>query len=228
MKIGIYCHLIVIFFLQNFYRNVPWVVLYQTYLFCYNLLIWLVTMATNRQKLQKIKKNSSEAVCKIKLKFCSIVSNFSLYKKSVFYCSCSCILVAMATKKFPLTCNGKTENWDLLLSYYRYFDKSFTEQYRTWILSKLLNLIGCYGNRKDKFMKKYSKIISSEAIRGMKLKLCGIVHNISLYKSVFVIAIAHVLSLLWQLKVSIDLYEKSESRSLLLSHCSYFDRTFFL
>ena len=26
-------------FLQKFYKNVPWVVLYQTYLFCYNLLI---------------------------------------------------------------------------------------------------------------------------------------------------------------------------------------------
>ena len=40
-------------FSQNFYRNVPWVVLYQTYIFCYNLLIWLVTMATNRQNLWK-------------------------------------------------------------------------------------------------------------------------------------------------------------------------------
>ena len=36
-------------FWQNFYRNVPWVVLYQTYLFYCNLLIWLVTMATKRQ-----------------------------------------------------------------------------------------------------------------------------------------------------------------------------------
>ena len=40
-----------------------------------------------------------------------------------------------------------------------------------WILSKPLNLIGCHGNRNIKFAKKYSKIISSEAIRGMKLKL---------------------------------------------------------
>ena len=41
---------------------------------------------------------------------------------------------------------------------------------------------GCHGNRKAKLVKKYSKIISSEAIRGMKLKLCN-VHNISLYKN---------------------------------------------
>ena len=50
-----------------------------------------------------------------------------------------------------------------------------------WILSKPLNLIGCHGNLKAKFLKKYSKIFSSEAIRGMKLKLCINVHDISLY-----------------------------------------------
>ena len=47
------------------------------------------------------------------------------------------------------------------------------------ILSKPLNLIGCHGNQKAKFVKKYKKNIS-EAIRGMKLKLCRNVHNISL------------------------------------------------
>ena len=45
-----------------------------------------------------------------------------------------------------------------------------------WILSKPLNCL-----RK----KQYSKIISSEAIRGMKLQLCGNVHNISLYNVFF-------------------------------------------
>ena len=48
-----------------------------------------------------------------------------------------------------------------------------------WILSKPLNLISCHGNQKDKFAKKYSKIISSEAVRGMKLKLCRNIHNIN-------------------------------------------------
>ena len=50
-----------------------------------------------------------------------------------------------------------------------------------WILSKSLNLIGYHGNIKGKFSKKYSKIFSSEAIRGMKLKLCIHVYDISLY-----------------------------------------------
>ena len=69
-----------------------------------------------------------------------------------------------------------------------------------WILSKLLNLFGCHGNIKGQFLKKYSKIFSSEAVRGMKLKLCIHVHDISLYINMFYIVIAHVLSLLWQLK----------------------------
>ena len=75
-----------------------------------------------------------------------------------------------------------------------------------WILSKPLNLIGCYGNRNAKFAKKkYSKLISSETIIGMKLKLYRNVHNISLYKNYVLIAVAYVFSLLWLLKVSIDL-----------------------
>ena len=67
-------------------------------------------------------------------------------------------------------------------------------------------------------MKKCSKIISSEAIRGMKLKLCRNVHNISLYKICVFIAVAHVLSLLWQLRFSIDLqWGKSENLPIAVS-----------
>ena len=42
-------------------------------------------------------------------------------------------------------------------------------------------------------------------IRGMNLKLCINVHDISLYINCVFIAFAYVFSLLWQLKVSIDL-----------------------
>ena len=73
----------------------------------------------------------------------------------------------------------------------------------TWILSKALILIGCHGNRKALFSKKYSKIFFSEAIKGMMLKLCINVHDISLYINYIFIVVANVLSLLWQLKVSI-------------------------
>ena len=34
--------------------------------------------------------------------------------------------------------------------------------------AKLLNLIGCYGNQKDKFAKNIWKIISSEAVSGIR------------------------------------------------------------
>ena len=44
-------------------------------------------------------------------------------------------------------------------------------------------LIGFHGNRKDKFLKKYSNIFFSEAIKEMNMKLCRNVHNISLYKN---------------------------------------------
>ena len=61
-----------------------------------------------------------------------------------------------------------------------------------WILSKPLNLIGSYGNRKAKFANKFSKIISSEAIRWMKLKLYRNVHNINLAftKVAFIVDVA--------------------------------------
>ena len=73
-----------------FYRNVLWLILYKTYLFCCNLLICLVTMATKRQNLWKkyLKINSSEAVWGMQLNLCRIVSNNILYKQIVFYCRC--------------------------------------------------------------------------------------------------------------------------------------------
>ena len=53
-----------------------------------------------------------------------------------------------------------------------------------WILSKSLNLIGCHGNLKGKFLKKCSKINSSEAVWGIKLKHCRIISNNNLFKNV--------------------------------------------
>ena len=41
------------------------------------------------------------------------------------------------------------------------------------------------GNQKAKFANNHSKIISSEAIKGIKLKLCRNVHNVSLFTFFF-------------------------------------------
>ena len=82
-----------------------------------------------------------------------------------------------------------------------------------WILSKPLNLIGYHGNAK--FEKQYSIIFPWEAIRGMKLKLCRNVHNISLYKQfvfscrcscAFVATATYSFHRLIMGKVKIDLY----------------------
>ena len=71
VEIGIYCYLTVDI-LTKFYRNVPWVVLFEAYEFCPNCWIWLVTMATERLNLRKnIKKIvCSEAIRGTKLKLC--------------------------------------------------------------------------------------------------------------------------------------------------------------
>ena len=71
-------------------------------------------------------------------------------------------------------------------------------------LSKPLNLIGCHGNQKSEFAKKYSKINSSEAIWGRKLKLCSIFITLASTKVLFFAAVAYAFWLLWQLRISID------------------------
>ena len=87
-------------------------------------------------------------------------------------------------------------------------------------LSKPLNLIGCHGNQKAKFEKKYKKIIYSEAIRGIKLKVCRDVHNISLYKNdVFLLPVLMYFRCYGNLKFPLTYNGKSENWHLLLSHC---------
>ena len=64
------------------------------------------------------------------------------------------------------------------------------------------------GNIKGKFSENFQKSTPQKLFWGIKLKLCRIVSNNSLYKNIFFflfIAVAQALWLLWQLKVSIDL-----------------------
>ena len=99
-------------FWQTFYRNVPWVVLYNTYHFCVNLLIWLVAMAIEKANLEKQYQTIiySEAIRWIKLKRCRNIHSISLYKNDVLlplliYFRC------YGNLTFPLTYNEKSENW---------------------------------------------------------------------------------------------------------------------
>ena len=140
-------------FWQTFYKNVPGVVLYQTYHFCPNLWIWLVAMATKRINLREKKK-----IISIKLKLCRNVHNISLYKNNDFIAVAHVLpLLWQLSCKFPLTYNGKSENWHLLISHCRYFDKSFSEIFVEWSSAKPLNLIGCHGNQKVNFWKNIKK-----------------------------------------------------------------------
>ena len=65
--------------------------------------------------------------------------------------------------KFPLTYNGKSENWYLLLSHCSDFDQKFSEMFVEWssakhlLFTKPLNLIGCQGNQKAKCPKNIEK-----------------------------------------------------------------------
>ena len=55
---------------------------------------------------------------------------------------------------------------DILAKYFQKFLLS-SPLLKINCLSKPLNFIGCHGNRKAKFAKKYKIIISGEAIRGV-------------------------------------------------------------
>ena len=91
-------------------------------------------------------------------------------------------------------------------------------------------LVSMATDRKAKFSKKKSiqKSFFSETIRGMKLKLCINVHDISLYINCIFIVVAHVLSLLWQLKFPYTCTYNGTSGNwhLFLCYCRYFDKSF--
>ena len=117
-------------FRQKFYRNVSWVVLHQTYHFCPNLWIWSVALATERQNLrQNIQKSSPQKPeggqnwnsAEMFVALASTKMMFLLPLLMHFHCD--------GNLKFPLTYNGKSENWPLFLCHCRYSDKHFTETF---------------------------------------------------------------------------------------------------
>ena len=90
--------------------------------------------------------------------------------------------------KLPLTYNGKNVNWYLLLSHCRYFGKKnqkcllngtiFVQTPKNSLVVMAMKMLIC-----EKIFKKIKKKInSSEAIKGINLKLCRNGHSVSLYK----------------------------------------------
>ena len=139
---------------QKFYRNAPWVVLYQTWILSKPL-----NLRINARNILKI--IFSEAISGMKLKLCRNVHNIGLYKSYVFYCCCSCAFVAMTTKSFHWLIMRKVKVGlychliaDILTKILQRCSLS-SPLPNIWLLSKPLNLIGYHGNQKDKFVKKY-------------------------------------------------------------------------
>ena len=76
--------------------------------------------------------------------------------------------------------------------------------------------------------KNIKKINSSEAIRGIKLKVCRIVYNISLYKNiVFYCRCLSTLVAMATLNFHGLINGKDENVHLFLFHYRYFDESFF-
>ena len=150
----------------------------------------MVAMATERLHFRKkySKIFFSEAIRGMKLKLCINVHDISLYINCIFYCCCPCAFVAMATYSFHIhvLIMGKVEIGIYFCVTADILTKNLPPP-TMWILSKSLILTGGHGNQKAKFSKKktkkkkHSKIFFSEAIWGMKLKLCIHVHDSSLY-----------------------------------------------
>ena len=82
------------------------------------------------------------------------------------------------------------------------------------------------GCQKPLPKRKHSKIFFSEAIWGMKLKLCINVYDISLYIKCVFIAVAHVFSLLWQLKSFHRFIMGKVKVGLYFYLTRYFDKSF--
>ena len=165
-----------------------------------DIYIYFYLTAWRNAKLEKqySKIISWEAIRGTKLKLWGNVS-ISLYKLAFLFPLLMCFC-CYGNLKFPLIYNGESENLAFIAKVLQKCSLSSPLPNITF-LSKPLNLIGWHGERLN-LRKKYSKTISSEAIRGTKLKFCRNNNSISLWRFLFPF---HVLLLLWQLKVSIDL-----------------------
>ena len=126
----------------------------------------------------------------IKLKLCRIVSNNSLYKLLFFIAVSQAFWLLWQLK---VSIDLQWEKWKLrfIAISLQIFWQKFCRNVCWVVLHQAYHFrpnlsVYCLpiGNRNVKFPKKYlKKINASEAIRGIKLKLCRIVYNISLYKT---------------------------------------------
>ena len=182
VKIGIY-FCVTADILTKFYRNVPGVVLYQPYEFCQNHWFWLGAMATERLNFF-----FSEAIRGMKLKLCINVHDISLYINDIFYCLCHVLLFLWQLSlhiHVLIMGKWKLEFISVLLQIFWqkfYWNVSGVVLYQWFEFcpNRWFWLVAMASKRLNfQEKKKLKNLLRSH--RGMKLKLCIHVHDISLY-----------------------------------------------
>ena len=164
-------------FWQTFYRNVPWVVLYETYHFWHNLWIWYGYHDNRKAKFEKkiLKNHLLRGHKGDKAETLQNVHNISPYKNGIFI-PIAHVLSLQWQLKFSIDLL-QWDKWKLAFHYYYLIADILTKKIQKYLLSgppsniyfvsKPLNFNRCHGNpQKAKFLKKkkYLKINSSEAI----------------------------------------------------------------
>ena len=181
--------------------NVPWLVLYQIYHLFPNLWIWLAAMATKRLNLRKRLKNhllrshkGDKAKTSQKCSWHKPLQNwcvFLLLMLMYFHC--------YGNFKFPLTYNGKSKKLEFIaISLQIFWQKLFGWSSTKHILFCPIWLVVMATERLNVW-KTYSKINSSEAKWGTKLKLCRNVHSMSLYKTIVLLLLLLYIMGTWKL-----------------------------
>ena len=112
---------------------------------------------------KKYLKIFSKAVRRMKLKLYMHAYDINLYKVCVFIVLVQ-LLWLLCSLKFPLSYTGKSGNCQFLLFHWGYLNFICSVALHDFmpLLFKLLNLIGCYVNIKDEFLKKKSNNFFSE------------------------------------------------------------------
>ena len=133
---------------------------------------WLPWQPKGKIWGKNIQKSTPEAVWGIKLKFAELFLTLTSTKR-LFLLLLLKLFGCYGNLKFPVTYNRKNDNWDLLLSHCRYFDKIFTEMFVEWSATKHIILVQtsqfvvAMATERLNLRKKYlKKVSSSEAILG--------------------------------------------------------------
>ena len=120
-------------------------------------------------------------------------------------------------------------------SHCRYFDKTFAEVFPKWSCTThtffvvTSTFIGYHDKRQNLRKKKKKKKSTPQKLCWRdKLKLCRTVSKISHYKTVFLLPLLKHFGCYGNLNFPLTYKRKSENWDVVLSHCRYFDKNYFI